>query len=61
MRLAGLVQGIANVGCRYTPAIEAINEKLKAYAQLNTRVEFVDCSPVFLEDDDKVGSWLVAQ
>ncbi len=39
---------------RFTPAIEAVNEKLKAYAQLNTKVDFVDCTPRFLEDDDKV-------
>ena len=39
---------------RYTPAIEATNEKLKAYARLHTRVDFVDCSAPFLEDDDKV-------
>lgn len=42
--------------CRYTPAIEATNEKLKAYARLHTRVDFLDCSTPFLEDDDKVTS-----
>lgn len=44
--------------CRFTPAIEAVNEKLKAYAQLNTKVDFLDCTPGFLEDDDKV--WLLS-
>lgn len=39
---------------KYTPAIEATNEKLKAYARLHTRVDFLDCSAPFLEDDDKV-------
>lgn len=45
---------IACLTFRYTPAIEATNEKLKAYARLHTRVDFVDCSAPFLEDDDKV-------
>ena len=48
-------------GCRYTPAIEAINEKLKAYSQLNTRVDFVDCGAIFLEDDDKVAAHINGQ
>lgn len=39
--------------CRYTPAIEATNEKLQAYARVHTRVDFVDCGKHFLEDDDK--------
>ena len=39
---------------RYTTAIEATNEKLQAYARVHTRVDFVDCSKHFLEDDDKV-------
>ena len=38
---------------RYTTAIEATNEKLQAYARVHTRVDFVDCSKYFLEDDDK--------
>ena len=41
------------MACRYTPAIEATNEKLKAYARVHTRVDFVDCTAPFLEDDDK--------
>ena len=39
---------------RFTPAIEAINEKLQAYTRLNTRVDFVECGAPFMEDDDKV-------
>ena len=42
--------------CRYTPAIEAINEKLRAYAQLNTRIDFVDCTASFVEDDDRASA-----
>ena len=42
------------VDCRYTPALEAVNNKLKAYIQLSNRVDFVDCGHLFLEDDDRV-------
>ena len=39
---------------RYTASIEAINERMHAYAMLHKRVDFVDCGEVFMDRDEKV-------
>ena len=40
--------------CRFTAAIEAINERLEQYAGGRKQVSYLDCSQSFIEDNPKV-------
>lgn len=44
----------ADACCRFTAAIEAINERLEQYADGRKQVNFLDCSQSFTEDNPKV-------
>jgi len=40
--------------CRFSSAIEAINDRLEQYADGRKQVKFLDCSNIFIENNAKV-------
>ncbi len=40
--------------CRFSSAIEAINDRLEQYADGRKQVKYLDCSSIFVEDNPKV-------
>ena len=45
--------------CRFSSAIEAINDRLEQYADGRKQVKFLDCSSIFIEDNAKVSTSLL--
>ena len=44
--------------CRFSSAIEAINDRLEQYAGGRKQVKYLDCSSIFVEDNAKVSTTL---
>ena len=51
----------SQVLCRFSSAIEAINDRLEQYAGGRKQVKYLDCSSIFVEDNAKVRTSLVCK